>query len=256
MPAPSPSLQRLADGPAYWHRVDHHERTGSTNDLALASLREGTPPGHVITADHQTDGRGRRGRTWEDRGAGASLACSVTLPLFTDHRSLVPIVAGVAAGDALRRQGVRAGLKWPNDVVVDVGDGSRRKLAGILAEAIPEGIVVGIGLNLDLRGHDPVDGAISVAELLDEPVDPWVLVQAYLRALESWLRDLDTVGPVRTLATYRQRCVTIGERVVATVEQGEVTGRVMDVSPQGALVVDTDGGARVQVSSGEVLSVR
>ena len=256
MPAPTPSLQRLADGPACWHTVEHHEQVGSTNDVALASLRAGTPPGHVITADRQTAGRGRRGRTWEDRPAGASLATSVTLPPLADHRQLVPLVAGVAVGDALGRAGVGAGLKWPNDVVVDLPDGGRAKLAGILAEAIPEGIVVGVGWNVDLRGQEPVEGATSAADVLGADVDRWELLAAYLRSLDAWLRDLVASGPTELLAAYRGRCTTLGRDVTATVAGGEVVGRAVEVADDGALVVAVSGGGRVAVSSGEVVHLR
>ena len=259
-PEPPPSLQRLVEGPAYWHTVDHHERTGSTNDLALDALRDGVPPGLVVTADRQTEGRGRRGRTWEDRPDGASLAVSVTIPALTDHRTLVPLVAGVSLADALRRLGLRAALKWPNDVLLELPrageDRPLRKVAGILAEAVPEGIVIGTGVNVDFRGCESVEGATSVAEVLGRDVDRWVLLQGYLRALEAWFRDLETTGPVRLLASYKQRCATIGRDVTATVADGPVEGRAVDVSPQGALVVETSSGARVEVTSGEVVHLR
>lgn len=262
MPAPTPSLQRLADGPAFWHTVDHHAETGSTNDLALDAVRDGVAPGLVVTADRQTAGRGRRGRTWEDRPDGASLAASVTIPPLTDHRTLVPLVAGVALADALRRMGLRAALKWPNDVLLELpaAEGEPRelrKVAGILAEALPEGIVIGTGINIDFRGLEPVEGAVSVAEVLGRDVDRWVVLQGYLRALEAWFRDLETTGPVKLLASYKQRCATLGEDVTATVAEGPVQGKAVDISPEGALILEMpDGSTRVQVMSGEVHSVR
>lgn len=254
--APTPSLQRLADGPAYWHRVEHHEEVGSTNDLALDAVRDGVPPGLVVTADRQTAGRGRRGRTWEDRADGASLAVSVTIPPLAEHRTLVPLVAGVSLADALRRLGLRAGLKWPNDVLLELPDRSLRKVAGILAEALPEGIVIGTGVNIDFRGLEPVEGATSVAEVLGRDVDRWVLLQGYLRALEAWFRDLETTGPVRLLASYKQRCATLGQHVTATVADGPVEGRAIDITPEGALVVELPDGTRVEVTSGEVQHLR
>lgn len=255
---PPPPLQRLVEGPAYWHTVQHHEETGSTNDLALDAVRDGVPPGLIVTADRQTAGRGRRGRTWEDRPDGASLAVSVTIPPLTDHRTLVPLVAGVALADALRRLGLRAALKWPNDVLLELPEEGRplRKAAGILAEALPEGIVVGTGVNVDFRGLDPVEGATSVAEVLGRDVDRWVLLGGYLRALEAWLRDLDTTGPERLLASYRQRCATLGQEVTATVATGPVQGRAVDVADSGGLVIEVAGGKRVEVTSGEVQTLR
>ncbi len=256
MPAPTPALQQLADGPAFWHTVEHHQETGSTNDLALDALRDGVPPGLVVVADRQTEGRGRRGRVWEDRPDGASLLVSVTIPALQQHRSLVPLVAGTALGDAMRRLGLRVALKWPNDVLLETPDRSFPKVAGILAEAIEPGIVLGAGINVDFRGQEPVEGATSVADVLGRDVDRWVLLQGYLRALEAWLRELETTGPDTLLATYRQRCATLGQQVTATVADGAVEGTAVDVADSGALVVERSDGSRVEVTSGEVVHVR
>ena len=257
MPAPSPALQRLLDGPATWHTVEHHREIGSTNDRALDAVRDGTPPGLVVTADRQIAGRGRRGRTWDDRPDGASIAISVTIPAPSEHTTLVPLVAGVALADALRRLGLRVALKWPNDVLLELpGDEGtaprRQKVAGILAEALPEGIVVGTGINIDFRESEPIAGAISIAEVLGRDVDRWVVLDGYLRSLEAWLQDLGASGPDDLLASYRRRCVTIGREVTATVVDGPVRGTAVDVDPTGALVLEATDGSRVRVTSGEV----
>jgi BirA family biotin operon repressor/biotin-[acetyl-CoA-carboxylase] ligase len=255
---PTPALQRLVDGPAPWHTIEHHAEIGSTNDRALDAVREGVPAGLVVVADRQTAGRGRRGRAWEDRPDGASMAVSVTIPALATHRSLVPLVAGVALADGLRRLGLRTALKWPNDVLLELPRDDRplRKVAGILVEALPEGIVIGSGVNVDFRGLDPVPGATSVAEVLGRDVDRWVLLEGYLRALDGWFRDLADSGPDRLLAAYTHRCATIGSEVTATVAAGPVTGRAVGIGSTGALLLDMPDGGRAEVTSGEVHHVR
>ena len=259
MTAPTPALQRLVDGDALWHTVEHHAEIGSTNDRALEAVREGVAPGLVVTADRQTAGRGRRGRVWEDRPDGASIAISATV-VVDRQRTLVPLVAGVALADALRRFGLRAALKWPNDVQleldVDERPRPRRKVAGILTEALPEGLVIGTGVNVDFRGLPPVDDATSVAEVLGRDVDRWVLLEGYLRALDGRLRELASDGPERLLASYTQRCATIGSEVTATVVDGPVRGRAVAIADDGALVVRLPDGTRTRVTSGEVRAVR
>ena len=117
--------------------------TGSTNgDLLDGGSRAGRAEGVVLVADHQTAGRGRLGRTWE-APPGASLLVSVLL-----RPSSAPADADlVTAAAAVRRWPRRAarsprsppGLKWPNDLVVVAGDGSRPQArAGILAESVVE----------------------------------------------------------------------------------------------------------------------
>src|SRR5690606_32978179 len=103
---------------------------------ALELARAGEPEGIVLVADHQTGGRGRRGRTWE-APPGASLLCSVLLRPPAAVAPLVTMAVGLAASDATHElAGLRPRLKWPNDLVwPGDGSGADRKLAGILAEA-------------------------------------------------------------------------------------------------------------------------
>jgi BirA family biotin operon repressor/biotin-[acetyl-CoA-carboxylase] ligase len=138
------------------------EETDSTNTRLLEEARAGAPEGRVLAADHQTAGRGRMGRRWE-APPGSALLVSVlvrpALPLGRAH--LVTMAAGLAASDACEAlAGVRPGLKWPNDLVVDDA-----KLAGLLAESVVEGdalraLVVGMGLNVTAA---PAEGATCLA---------------------------------------------------------------------------------------------
>lgn len=109
-------------------------------------LAEDDPEGATAAADHQTEGRGRLGRSWEDV-AGRSLLFSVLLrpsapmPLWPE----LSVVAGEAVAAALRAEtGIDASLRHPNDVVV-----AGRKLVGVLPEASPGRVVLGIGVNVN-----------------------------------------------------------------------------------------------------------
>ncbi len=119
---------------------------------------------------------------------GAALAAAGR-PSGTDPRRLgwLPLVAGVAMARAVRTLGVAsAGVKWPNDVLVDGGAGGPLKLSGILTELTPAGVVIGAGLNLSMtRDELPVPTATSLAL-------QGVAVDAALadRALAAYLRDL------------------------------------------------------------------
>lgn len=108
-------------------------------------LGEDDPEGAVAATDHQTEGRGRLGRSWEDVPR-RSILMSVLLrpdapmPLWPE----LSLVAGQAVADALRSAGVEASLRHPNDVVV-----GGRKLVGVLPEASPGRVVLGIGVNVN-----------------------------------------------------------------------------------------------------------
>lgn len=257
MTAPTPALDALLRGPSPWHTIEHLPEVGSTNDLVAEQAVAGAPAGLVVVADRQTAGRGRRGRPWEDVEPARSLLCSVLLDAPALGATLVPLATGVAVADAVRRRGVRARLKWPNDVLVPV-DGDLRKCAGILVEQHGDRLVVGIGVNVDWRGvpRDPERANWgSVAEAQGGDVDRWDLLADVLRALEAWVRDA-AADPVRLLASYRTRCDTLGQQVRVTVPSGElVEGRACGLAADGALQVETATG-RVTVAAGDVVHVR
>ena len=109
-------------------------------------LGEGDPEGATVATDHQTNGRGRLGREWTDV-PGRSILVSVLLrppapmPLWPQ----LSLVAGEAVAAALRAEcGIDAALRHPNDVVV-----AGRKLVGVLPEASPGRVVLGIGVNVN-----------------------------------------------------------------------------------------------------------
>lgn len=195
----------------------------STNRVAADLARAGAPDGVVVGADHQTAGRGRRGRSWESR-PGASLLVSVIL---RPAPALVTLAAGVAAAEACAPKEV--GLKWPNDLML--GDA---KLGGILSELVGDAAIVGLGLNLSW--------APAGAARLGPDFDKEALLDAYLTGL-------DTAGDV--LTRYRSRCTTLGRRVRISVPGGTVEGVADDVDEVGRLLVD--GRA---VAAGDVLHVR
>jgi BirA family biotin operon repressor/biotin-[acetyl-CoA-carboxylase] ligase len=238
-------VPRLRFGDVRWV-----EETDSTNTRLLEDARAGAPEGRVLVADHQTAGRGRLGRRWEAPPA-SSLLVSVLLrpsvPLGRAH--LVTMAAGLAASDACEAvAGVRPGLKWPNDLVVDDA-----KLAGLLAESVVEGdvlraLVVGMGLNVTAA---PAEGATSLASHATGAVHRRPLLDAWLRVLDARLDELDGV-----LADYRPRCATLGRAVRVERPGGDVlAGTAVDVTEAGHLVVES-GGRRAAVAVGDVVHVR
>ena len=248
-----PKLDALLEGASPWTELVHLEEVDSTNDEVLRRVREDPRPGVIVVADHQTAGRGRLQRDWEDT-PGRSLLVSVLDEAPEDNATLVPLAAGVSLVDALRRFGARAELKWPNDVVI--GD---RKVAGILVERQEVGgtpvVVIGMGCNLDWRGVEHPDDRTSVAEEIDGDVDRWEVLASLLRALETWMSDLRR-DPSRLLATYRARSATIGRDVRVVLTDDEVAGHAVGVGEDGALLLETTDGRKARVTAGDVVHVR
>lgn len=257
--------------PRVGHALEVHESIGSTNDRARELLDEPGGDGGVVLAELQTEGRGRRGRTWTSP-AGVNLMLSVAL------RPAMPASAawelGLAAALALLAAArsvapaASIGLKWPNDLVARVGSPRVRgaphaKLAGLLVETelMAERLnaaVIGIGINVNwLREEMPdeiADSATSLAELAGEEVDRVALLDRLLDALDDEIRAVES--GLSPLSRYRKACVTLGQEVAVVTPRGVVMGRAVDLEETGSLVVETSDGERETVETGDVLALR
>jgi BirA family biotin operon repressor/biotin-[acetyl-CoA-carboxylase] ligase len=239
-------------------RLDWVEETGSTNADLLVRASGGEAEGAVLVAEHQTAGRGTRGRTWVDT-PGAQLMVSVLLrPALPAARlgrlTMAWAVAAAEACDAVAGTPVR--LKWPNDVFDPAGE---RKVAGVLAESQlgaggqVDAVVIGMGMNCN-GGVPPglaVPG-VSLAELTGAPVDRELLLVELLRRFDGLYARADDPA---VLDRYRHRSATIGRRVRVERPEGPVVGVARDVTDEGHLVVDIDGRA-VTFAAADVVHLR
>lgn len=242
--------------------------TGSTNADTAAAARSGTAEGLVVVADHQSSGRGRLDRTWHTP-AGSALTASFLLrpaDVPAPRWPWLPLLAGIAVVDAvgLVAPSVRAGLKWPNDVLV-----GGAKLAGILVERVesPTGpaAVVGIGLNVSqVLGEGLVEGAVSLRSAGASGVSRDEVLAAVGTALAARYGAWRAVGGDPSACgladDYRARSVTLGRSVRAhlpgAAEAGaEVVGTAIDVDDTGRLVIDTMSGRRA-VGAGDIVHLR
>lgn len=255
-----------------WHAVDAVETTGSTNIDVTRMASEGAPDRVALVASEQTAGRGRLSRSWT-APAGASIALSALFRpegVPAEDLGLLPLVAGLAVVDMVRdvaklpqaaapgdavAKPPELGLKWPNDVLL-----GGRKLCGILVEAAsiaPPALVVGIGVNVDLREDElPVPHATSLALAGAENLNRTELAVGLLDALDrrerQWRFDRAAM-----MADYRATCLTLGTRVrVELPGGGELVGDAADILDDGELVVRDDSGARRTVTAGDVRHLR
>jgi BirA family transcriptional regulator, biotin operon repressor / biotin---[acetyl-CoA-carboxylase] ligase len=248
-----------------WRKLDVVEETGSTNADLLARAAAGTDiAGAVLIAEHQTAGRGRHGRGWS-AAPRAQITMSVGVSVVdvpTEGWGWLSLATGVAVVDALAPLldgiGVRAGLKWPNDVLAGQPD-SPGKLAGILAEVVRPVVVIGLGLNVT-QSPEEVDGpgATSLLDLGVEAPDRDELVGRLLRELGGRIVGWRAARGAdwQLAADYRARSLTIGTRVRAQLPGGkEIVGTATAVDDQGRLCVET-GNETVVVSAGDVVHLR
>ena len=260
-------------------------RTESTNTVLLDRVRGATTRASygrraddlqpcLLVAEHQTQGRGRMGRTWQS-GPNGSLTFSLGLPLELNDWSGLSLAVGTAIAEALDPQvaGIdpqtppRLQIKWPNDIWLD-----GRKLGGILIETVSVGaqrmVVIGVGLNVSElpmplkpppsdfaalnSGTSPFStGFAALDELLSDPGAPAVLAQV-APAIARALVDFKAAGfDAAAQAAFARRDLTLNRHVTA----GPLDGLARGVNAQGELLIQTGVGAVQAVSGGEI-SVR
>ncbi len=247
----------------------------STNSEIVARAAE-LPDLAVLATDTQTAGRGRLDRVWSTP-PGSALAVSVLVrhdggfgtassrAANPDPRRLgwLPLLAGLAMTRAVRALGVTAaGLKWPNDVLVESGS-APGKLSGILTELTPHGVVIGAGLNLTAQVDElPVPTATSLVlqGLTSQQSDVDRALAAYLSALFPLVAQWRAEPELAALrALVEPELGTLGRAVrVDRPGQPVLVGSASGLDDHGRLLVrpaDTSE-ATVAVAAGDVTHLR
>ena len=212
----------------------HHRVTDSTNERAKELARAGAPHGTLVTADEQTAGRGRQGRTWSAK-SGDALLLSVVLRSLDE---LLPLRAAVAVAESIP---FPAQIKWPNDVWV-----GGKKVSGILVEGRPQAgwAVLGIGLNVATRSF-PAELSETATSLALEGAE--MSREEVLGSLVAALDRLLDADATAVLTSWRERDALLG----APVEWNGGRGTGAGITDAGSLRVETDAGV-VELDAGEV----
>jgi BirA family biotin operon repressor/biotin-[acetyl-CoA-carboxylase] ligase len=249
MSLPEAIRARLRTGECVW-------RTASTNDDLMR--REAGPTGSFdfVTAECQTQGRGRRARPWlVPPCAAICLSLSWNFAALPAHPGALSLAVGVCVLRALTRLRVQGvALKWPNDLVV-----RGCKLGGILIELRAEAggpayVVVGIGMNVvldeKLRHDIGATGtrAIDLRSLGIERADRNLIVAEVLASIVQGMEQYESSGFRAFAAEWRGADALSGKTVVVAAEGGNVTGHACGIDIDGALCVQTPTGLQRFVS--------
>ena len=245
----------LGDHAKRYERVEVCLATGSTNEDLLGLARSLQRP-VALLAEHQSAGRGRRGRAWHSP-LGASLYLSVAWPLRLPVAGLsgLSLAAGIALADALDASfGTRTGLKWPNDLYL-----GGHKLGGILVEVTgsPEGpcvAVIGIGLNCRL----PEEGNEAISQPWTDlhratggDVDRNHLAAALLISLSQELPRFEQQGFAPFVERWNARDILRDQPVTLLLGEETAEGVARGVGDLGALLLEQEGQVR-SIAAGDV----
>jgi len=232
------------------------QECASTNDEAAAWARDTKDPaphGAVVVAESQRSGRGRQGRSWHSP-AGENLYFSCVLrPSLPPHKvPPITLCAGLAVCEVVNSLGVRASIKWPNDVLVDGA-----KIAGVLTEMSTrsqslDSVVVGIGLNVNATEFPSVLHATSLRMATGQPHALPSVLGSLLFRLDEWYEKYLEEGTATLLETFESHSMLAGREIRARIGGALVSGRVVALGDDGSLQIEDTRGVRHSVIAGEV----
>jgi BirA family biotin operon repressor/biotin-[acetyl-CoA-carboxylase] ligase len=242
--------------------IHYFKELDSTNRVAEELARQGAAEGTAVLAERQLSGRGRQGRTWHSP-SGVGLYSSLILrPVLPPNQvQLLTLAVAVAVVGAISAQtALSPKIKWPNDILI-----RGKKVAGILTEAEAEAeqiahVVVGVGINVNHTAAElgrPLEAlATSLRLEVGRLVERSALAAQLFVELENWYEWLKMGNSSLILDEWRRHAATLGRRVRVLLGQTTVEGTALDVTNEGALLVERKDGSRTMVHAGDVEHLR
>lgn len=250
----------------------HFKETDSTNNRAKCYGAQGAPKNTLFVADRQSQGRGRRGRSWV-AGSGEGLWMTLLLrpEISPDKASMLTIVSAVAVAEAIEAViGKNAAsqaaqtdvpaciIKWPNDIVMN-----GKKVCGILTEMSAQNgkvdyVAVGIGINTNAEKMEESIEQTATSIFLEtgKITEHAKIITAFSAAFgkhyQLFVKDGDLSGLTQR---YNSRLANCGKQVRILGEEYDYSAAALGIDRTGALIVEREDGSRTAVIAGEV-SVR
>ena len=239
--------------------IYYKEEIDSTNNQAKVLAREGAKEGHLIIAEHQSQGKGRLGRSWQSpSGTGIWMSLILRPHILPKYASQLTLIAGLSMCEVIQEiTGLEAKIKWPNDIVVN-----GKKVCGILTEMSAEMesinyIILGIGVNVNMAYFpEELPYASSLAIEGKKEYSRKAIIKAFLEKFEidyKVYKKQPDLTPI--MERYEKNCITLNRKVKLLVSHEEVIAKATGISNEGELLVTLEDGTMKVVSSGEV-SVR
>jgi BirA family biotin operon repressor/biotin-[acetyl-CoA-carboxylase] ligase len=238
-----------------------YERTTSTMDIAKKIARTGFKNGTVIFSEEQTSGRGRSGHSWScPRYKGLLFTILLTHTIQHDHLCLLTGTMAISVTETIRETlQLPAEIKWPNDILI-----GGKKVGGILVELERRFkkqsiFLIGIGLNVNVTEKElPKQTRLPATSLAIENkgfIDRVLLAKALLQNIDKWYSILRDEYFRYIAERWKELCVTIGERLTIAECDTEYTGKVIDISNNGGLMLRLDNG-QIKIFRGEHATIK
>lgn len=229
--------------------------TDSTNNELKRLARINIESGTVVCAYSQTTGKGRFGRQWQSDNGGLYFSFILRADLPPSDIASITLSAGYAVCLAIREYtGLDAKIKWPNDIIIE-----NRKVCGILTEMAAQSdrmdyLITGIGINVNNAAFSEEIRHKATSLLIEtgKNTDKTDFFRTVLEYLDKIMTSFMISVSLDEMENFKKLCATLGRNV--SVQRGErtLTGKAVDITPMGELVIETENHAKVNISSGEV----
>ncbi|MCH7689835.1 MAG: biotin--[acetyl-CoA-carboxylase] ligase [candidate division Zixibacteria bacterium] len=233
----------------------------STNDIASQMAATGAAEGTVITAEKQTLGRGRLGRSWHSpEKVGAYISIIITPKMSPEKAPGLSVMTALAAAETFEKYCPgKVRIKWPNDVLI-----GNRKVAGVLTELYTKNnkidyVIVGIGININQKQTDFPQTirklATSLRQVSGKKINRAELTAEFLQHFEKEYKSYPKSQLGGSLKRIRAYSSLLGQTIILKTGDKSLTGQAIDIDKTGALIVEVNG-EKVTVSGGEVTVVK
>lgn len=230
-------------------RIHYFPEVTSTMDIARDMARKGCPHFTVVIAGRQQKGRGRLKRTWFSAEGGLyfTMVLRPEIPIALAPR--LNFLASLVLARTLRNlYGIDAGVKWPNDILVQ-----GKKLSGMLSEMEAEAdlvsfVNIGIGVNVNNDPTDKEPAAISLKKLQKKAFSRKELLIRFLNEFEN---RLDTVSHDKVISEWKRYTMTLNQPVRIVTTRDSTEGIAVDVDENGALILKLTNGSLKKIVSGD-----
>jgi BirA family transcriptional regulator, biotin operon repressor / biotin---[acetyl-CoA-carboxylase] ligase len=236
--------------------ITYFKTLGSTNIRAKELAERGAAEGTLIIAEVQTEGRGRRGRSWLSPAGHGIYATLILRPAMSPAGApRITLMTAVAVADAiLSLSELEVKIKWPNDIMV-----KGKKLAGILTEISTEMdsinyIVVGLGLNVNTPDfpRELKKRATSILIETGRSFSRIKLLRAYLEQFEKYYQMFTANHFKPIMQRWKELSEIIGKEIIVDVIGQSHAGKVVDIDDDGVLILKNSDGIIHRIFSGDV----
>ena len=247
----SPDLLLPYEFPGWEQKIHHFGELGSTMHVARELAKKGVEEGTIVIAEAQSQGKGRLGREWLSPEGGIYFTIILRPKLSPMYAPRINLMASVAVAKTIGRlYGLKAQLKWPNDVLI-----GGKKVCGILAEIDAEidkvnSINLGVGINANTIISDYEEKATSLRGELGREISRKEFLFSLLREISEQQALLTEAS---LLEEWKSLSTTLNKEVKIAAPGEEIVGRATDIDVSGALIVQSQDGSLREVFAGDCI---